>query len=95
METVFDDLGTEGKHHDDTQEFDDIDILEDCKNVRLIRIRVWFDDYVYGLQTIYETSNKGIIVSPKRIKEGVEVWNLQYQEFFFNRNESIIAFRGH
>ena len=94
LDTEFNDLNTRGKSHGDTEDFDDLELLGGCQNVKLIRIRVWYDDFVYGLQTIYETSNKGVVVSPKRIQEGSEVWNLQYEEVFFNRNECITSVRG-
>eukprot|EP00343_Euplotes_focardii_P006693 CAMPEP_0205821406 /NCGR_PEP_ID=MMETSP0206-20130828/7467_1 /ASSEMBLY_ACC=CAM_ASM_000279 /TAXON_ID=36767 /ORGANISM="Euplotes focardii, Strain TN1" /LENGTH=671 /DNA_ID=CAMNT_0053116863 /DNA_START=17 /DNA_END=2032 /DNA_ORIENTATION=+ len=95
METEYTDLGTQGQDHGDTQEFDDVELLDGGHNVRLVRIRVWFDDFVYGIQTIYETSNLGMIVSSKRISEDAEAWKLQYEEVSFNRDESIIAIRGH
>lgn len=93
-ETEFFDIGTRGNTHGDTVEFDDVELLADCQNVRLTRIRVWYDDFVYGIQTIYETSNNGMVVSPKRISEEAEAWKLQYDEVFFNRNESITAIKG-
>jgi hypothetical protein len=94
METEFNDLGVRGNSHDDTVEFDDVELLEGCQNVRLVRIRVWYDDYIYGLQTIYESSNNGMIVSPKRMNDDVESWKLQYEEIFFNRNENITKLYG-
>ena len=94
LETEFTDCGVKGESHGDTQDFDDTELLAGGQNVRLTRIRVWYDDYVYGIQTIYETSNIGMIVSPKRISEDAEAWKLKYEEIFFNRNESIIAIRG-
>lgn len=95
METTYNDLGVRGKTHGDTEHFDDSELLEGALNVRLTRIRVWFDDYVYGIQTIYETSNNGIITSPKRINPDAERWKLQYEEVFFNRGEYITRLRGH
>lgn len=95
METEFKDLGVRGNSHADTEHFDDASLVEGGKNVRLTRIRVWYDDFVYGLQTIYESSNNGIIVSPKRMNPETEHWNLKYEEIFFNRNESIIRLYGH
>ena len=89
METEFHDLGVKGNTHDDTEHFDDTDFLQGCKDVRLVRIRVWYDDFIYGIQTIYETSNEGMIVSPKRMNEDVESWKLKYEEIFFNRNENV------
>ena len=95
METEYTDLGVKGKSHGDTEDFDDTELLEGGQNVRLVRIRVWYDDFVYGIQTIYETSNLGMIVSSKRISEDAEAWKLQYEEICFNRNESITSLRGH
>ncbi|CAI2360998.1 unnamed protein product [Moneuplotes crassus] len=93
-ETEFFDIGSRGNVHDDTVEFDDIELVEDNQNVRLIRIRVWYDDFVYGIQTVYETSNNGILVSPKRLGAQAETWNLKYEEVYFNRNESVVAIKG-
>jgi hypothetical protein len=94
LDTEFNDLGTRGNNHSETEDFDDLELLEGCQNVKLIRIRIWYDDFVYGIQTLYETSNKGVVVSPKRIQEGAEVWNLQYEEIFFNRDECITSVTG-
>jgi hypothetical protein len=95
LDTEFNDLGTRGNSHGDTEDFDDLELLEGCQNVKLIRLRIWYDDFVYGIQSLYETSNKGVVVSPKRIQEEAEVWNLQYEEIFFNRDECITSVTGH
>jgi len=89
------DLGVAGKSHGDTQSFNDADLLAGCVDVRLQKIRVWYDEYVHGIQTVYETSNKGIITSPKRIKEGTKKTTLDNKEIMFNRDEFITGIKGH
>ena len=61
------DLGIKGNTYDDTQIFDDSQLLGDSEDVRIIKIRVWYDKYVHGIQTVYETSNKGVIETPLRM----------------------------
>ena len=95
MATIFTELDVRGHTHDDTVSFNDLEILQGCTQVRLIRIRVWYDDYVYGIQTIYETGNRGMVVSPKRMNESHESWKLKYEEIAFNRDEWIEGFGGH
>lgn len=89
------DIGCKGLTHGDTQYFDDYWELQETKNLRLIRIRVWYDDYVHGIQCVYETSNKGIVHAPRRMKDGTKTHKLKYKEVHFNRNESIVRVVGH
>ena len=88
------DIGTKGHTYDDTEIFDDAELLEDCEDVRIIKIRVWYDESIHGIQSVYETSNNGIIETPLRMSPDLNRYKLKYQEETFNRKEFIVGISG-
>ena len=95
MESYISDLGTQGRTHDDTEAFDDYDLVNESEYVRLAKLRIWYDEFVHGVKAIYETSDNGIVKTPKRMAEGTDFKHLQYKEIQFDRNEYITKITGH
>ena len=98
MEMVYDekfyDLGIKGKSHDDTEIFDDSELLGDSEDVRIAKIRVWYGKYVHGIQTVYETSDKGVVETPLRMGPGNNRYKLKFKEVALDRKEFIIGIYG-
>ena len=63
--------------------------------LKIYLLKQLYDEYVKGIQTVYETSNKGVLVWPRRIDEKHDVTEFKFAEIALNRDEWIEGFGGH